>query len=147
MLRTRLKQPHLLVLALLGLLSACTGSAESHPSGPVLVEIISLDHAPIRPTTEEASALAQEFGQDVTLVTYQFGTPEGDTFAEENGLDEHTPIAIFINGEPEFEIDGRAVQFQSFPQGGGTGIVAEGEWTFDDLRTVLTDVVGNSQGG
>ncbi len=129
------------------LLFAACSSDGSEADGPVLVEIISLDHAPIRPTTDEAADLVAEYGEGVVLSNYHFGTPEGDSFAEENGLTDHTPIAIFINGESKFDIDGHQVQFFSFPQGEGTGVVAEGDWTFDDLRTILTSAVGDPATG
>ncbi len=126
----------LLGLSAAVLLSACA-SGGSEADGPVRVEIISLDHAPIRSATTEVSDLAAEYGEDIILSTYQFDTPEGDSFAEDNGITEHTPIAIFINGETGFDVDGRTVNFLSFPQGGGTGFVADGDWTIDDLRAVL----------
>lgn len=137
-----------LVLALMAsvLLVACSSSG-SEADGPVRVEIISLDHAPIRPATEKVSDLAAEYGEDVTVSVYHFGTPEGDSFADDNGVTDHTPIAIFVNGESEFDIDGRTVQFLSFPQGEGTGIVAEGDWTVDDLRAVLDRAVLDLQAG
>jgi hypothetical protein len=115
------------------ILTACGSVAD----GPVLVEIISLDHAPIRPTAAEALAAATTYGDKVTVLTYNFDTPEGAAFAEEKGLTEHTPIAIFVNGEMSFEVNGRSVTFFSFPQGEGTGMVAEGTWTMADLRAVL----------
>ncbi len=116
------------------LLSACSsGQAD----GPVQVEIISLDHSPIRPTVQEVKDIAAEFGDAVAVQSYTFDTPEGDSFAEARGMEEHTPVAVFINKELEFEVNGRTVKFYSFPQGGGTDMVAEGEWTMDDLRAVL----------
>lgn len=119
---------------LLLVLAACgAGQADS----PVQVEIISLDHAPIRPAVQEALDVAAEYGDKVTVQSYDFDTPEGVAFAEEYGLTEHTPIAVFVNGEMAFELDGRSVKFYSFPQGEGTGMVAEGVWTMDDLRAVL----------
>lgn len=128
------------------LLAACS-SGGSEADGPVLVEIISLDHAPVRPAVEEASGLVAEYGEDVTLSTYHFDTPDGDSFAEERGITDHTPIVIFIDGESEFEIDSRTVRFLSFPQGGGTGLVADGDWTIDDLRTVLDRVAFDVSSG
>lgn len=138
----------LLVLALVGsvFLAACSSSG-SEGGGPVQVEIISLDHAPIRPVTEEASDLATEYGEDVTLSTYHFDTPDGDSFAAGNRITDHTPIAIFVNGESEFDVDGRAVQFLSFPQGEGTGVVADGDWTIADLRAVLDRAVLDVESG
>jgi hypothetical protein len=121
-------------LSLLLLLSACgTGQAD----GPVQVEIISLDHSPIRPAVQEVKDVAAEYGDKVTVQSYNFDTPEGAAFAQEHDLTEHTPIAIFVNGKMEFELDGRPVKFHSFPQNGGTDMVAEGQWTMADLRAVL----------
>jgi hypothetical protein len=105
--------------------------------GAVRVEIVSLDHAPIRPAVQDALAVAAEFGDKVTAQTYTFGTPAGDAFAKEHDLTEHTPLAIFVNGEMDFEVDGRSITFYSFPQGEGTGMVAEGVWTMADFRAVL----------
>lgn len=128
------------------LLAACgtvqvNDPAQLNGSAPakdaVLVEVISLDHAPIRPAVQEALEVAAEFGDKVTVRTYNFGTPEGDAFAAERDLTDHTPIAIFVNGEMEFEVDGRFITFYSFPQGEGTGMVAEGVWTMADFRAVL----------
>ncbi len=123
----------LLITGFIMLLTACGGGAD----GPVQVEIISLDHSPIRPAVQEVEAVVAEFGEQATVQSYHFDTPEGDAFAEEHSLEDHTPIAVFVNGEMEFEVNGRSVKFYSFPQGGGTGMVAEGVWTMDDLRAVL----------
>ena len=119
---------------LLLVLAACGGG---QADGPVQVEIISLDHAPIRPAVQEVLDVAAEYGGKVTVQSYNFDTPEGVAFAEEHGLTEHTPIAVFVDGEMKSEMDGRTVKFYSFPQGDGTGMVAEGVWTMDDLRAVL----------
>ena len=125
----------LAIFSLLLLISAaCSGG---QVDGPVQVEIISLDHAPIRPVVQEVLEVAAEYGDKVTVQSYNFDTPEGVAFAEEHGLTEHTPIAVFVNGEMESEINGRPIKFYSFPQGEGTGMVAEGVWTMDDLRAVL----------
>jgi hypothetical protein len=115
-------------------LAACGGG---QANGPVQVDIISLDHAPIRPAMQEAIDVAAEYGDKVMVQSYKFDTSEGEAFAEAHSLMEHTPIAIFVNGEMEFEVDGRTVKFHSFPQGAGTGMVAEGVWTMADLRAVL----------
>jgi len=128
--------------ALAVLVSSCgSGGSAVAVEGPVRVEIISLDHAPIRPATEAAAAIAGEYGGDVAVSTYHFDTADGAAFAEDQGLTDHVPIAIFINGRSEFEIDGRSVSFSSFPQGDGTGVVADGDWTMDDLRLVLDRAV------
>ena len=123
----------LLVSGFLMLLVACNVKTDES----VQVGIISLDHAPIRPAVQEALDVMAEYGDKITVQSYDFDTPEGVAFAEEQGLTEHTPMAIFVNGKMSFEVNGRSVKFYSFPQGTGTGMVAEGEWTMDDLRAVL----------
>lgn len=130
----------LLIGSLILLLAACSAELVNGPvqtDDTVLVEIISLDHSPIRPAVQEVKDVAAEFDDKVTVQSYNFGTPEGAAFAEAHGLSEHTPIAVFINGEMEFEVDGHPVKFYSFPQNTGTGMVAEGVWTMDDLQAVL----------
>ena len=123
----------MLFLLAITLLAACSGA----PDGPIQVDIISLDHAPVRPVVEEVLGVTAEYGDKVTVIAYDFDTPEGAAFAEEQGLTEHTPVAIFVDGEMAFEINGRSVEFYSFPQGAGTGMVADGAWTMADLRVVL----------
>ena len=91
------------------LLVGCTVSETA--GGPVQVEVISLDHAPIRPVTEEVLAIAAEYGDKVSVTVYDFSTEEGAAFAAERGLTDHTPIAIFINQEMAYEVDGRLVRF------------------------------------
>ena len=116
------------------LLAACGGGADV----PTTVEIIHLNHAPILPTVAAVEALLAEYGDRVTWQTYDFDTDEGQAFAEDHGLFDHTPIAVFIDGEMEVEVNGRPVKFYSFPQGEGVGgMVAEGGWSLDDLRAAL----------
>ncbi len=135
----------LATLALLLLILAACSSASPQtasqgadvPEGAVLVEIAYLGHGPVRPILAEFDALVAEYGDSVAVLHYDFGTPEGEAFAEERDLTDHTPIAIFVNGEMEVELDGRAVKFYSFPQGQGTDVVPDGVWTMADLQAVL----------
>lgn len=127
----------MLVLATIAIVGCSSNGTQTEASGPVQVAVISLDHAPIRSAAQEAAEAARQYGGQVNVVTYDFNSPEGEEFAAENGLTAHTPIAILINGQSEFEIDGRTIQFTSFPAGTGTGAVPDGNWTMDDLRTVL----------
>ena len=130
-------------LSLLLLLAAC---GTDQPLGPVQVEIISLDHAPIRPAGQKVMEMAAEYGEKVTVQRYDFDTPEGEAFAQEHDLTDHTQIAIFVNGKMDFELDGRPIKFHSFPQNGGTGMVPDGQWTMADLRAVLDQATNISTG-
>jgi len=128
----------LLMLAACSSTSSQSGSQVAGvPEGAVLVEIAYLNHGPVRPILSDIDVLLADYGGKVVVERYDFGTPEGQTFAEERGLSDHTPIAIFVNGQTEFDLDGRPVEFYSFPQGQGTGVVPDGAWTLDDLRAIL----------
>ena len=107
------------------------------PEGSVLVEIAYLNHGPVRSILTEIDTLLVDYDGKVAVQRYDFGTLEGEAFAGERGLTDHTPIAIFVNGQMEFDLDGRTVEFYSFPQGQGTGVVPDGAWTLDDLQVIL----------
>jgi hypothetical protein len=107
------------------------------PPGTVSVDIIALNHPPLRPVLAEVDQLLAAYGARVHVTHYDFDTPEGASFATKMGLNGHIPMVIFINGKDTFTLNGRKVTFESFPQGQGTGMVADGAWTTADLDTVL----------
>ena len=47
------------------------------------------------------------------------------------------PVAIFIGGKNEFEINGKKVILNNFPQGDSFIPGFEGNWNYDDLRRIL----------
>jgi len=127
-------------------LTAC-GSATSTPVVPaqsdtVTVDIIYLNHPPVIAVLDQVDAVLQPYGDMIKIVRYDFDTTEGATFAEKMGITGHDPLAIFVNGSQSFNLDGRTVIFNSFPQGAGTGMVPDGAWTTDDLDAVLKIVTG-----
>jgi hypothetical protein len=107
------------------------------PAGAVSVDIIALNHPPLRPVLAEVDQLLTPYGAKVHVTHYDFDTPEGANFAQKMGLSGHIPLVIFVNGKDTFTLNGRKVSFESFPQGQGTGMVADGAWTTADLDTVL----------
>jgi len=131
-------------------LAACGTSAAPTPVAPdvkpgtVVVEVIYLNHPPVRPVLTAVDTLLANYGERVSVARYDLDTPEGADLAKAKGLTEHTPLAIFINGSMDFTVGGRAVQFYSFPQGQGTGMVAEGVWTIEDLQDVLDEATSQS---
>jgi len=131
-------------------LSACaTGAAPSSENqsiepGTAVVEIAFLNHPPVRSVLTDVDDLLATYGDRVSVVRYDFDTPEGESFAQARGLTEHTPLAIFVNGSMEFAVGGRTVAFYSFPQSQGTGAVPDGNWTLEDLRHVLDEATSES---
>ena len=136
----------LLMIGFLLTLTACrSGTPEPVvpvPSETVTVDILYLNHPPVLPILEEVGSALKPYGERAKVTRYDFDTPEGAAFAQKMGITEHDPLAIFVNGSQSFDLNGRTVTFNSFPQGGGTGMVAEGAWTVADLDTVLKSILG-----
>ncbi|HEX9924183.1 MAG TPA: hypothetical protein VGD99_16120 [Anaerolineae bacterium] len=138
----------LLIAFLVGfLLTGCgaeAAPAQALPPAPpdvTTVELVYLNHGPVRSVLADIDKLLAGYGEQVYVARYDVGTPEGEAFVQAKGLTGHTPLAISINGSMEFTMGDRAVKFYSFPQGQGTFIAADGDWTLDDLRQVLDRLV------
>jgi len=112
------------------------GETNAKP-GVLVVELIYLNHGPVRNVVTDIDNLLEGYGEQIHITRYSFGSSEGKSFAELRKLDGHIPLAVFINGSMKFKVDNRSVDFISFPQGGGTGFVADGEWSMDDLKQVI----------
>lgn len=128
-------------------MTACSGAASSSAftstlaPGVVAVDIVFLNHPPVRDVLTQVDPVLAAYGAKVSVTRYDFDTPEGAAFAEKKGLTGHSPLAIFVNGAQTFDVDGRTVTFESFPQGAGTGVVPDGAWTVADLDSVLQSLV------
>ncbi len=139
-----MKTKSLWLIMIAALLAACGTSATpaTNPTprpGTVTVEIAYLNHPPVRPVLQEVDNLLATYGDRVSVARYDFDTPAGADFAKAKGVTGHTPVAIFVNGSMDFTVDGHAVKFYSFPKGQdfGMGMVADGDWTIQDLQHVL----------
>src|SRR3972149_2805338 len=97
--------------------------------GVVTVEIAYLNHPPVRPVLSDVDKVMASYGDKVSVSRYDFDTPEGAAFAKSRNLDEHTPIAIFLDGKMEFKLGDRQVKVFSFPPGPRTGAVPAGRGT------------------
>ncbi len=140
----------MLELGVLVVLTACGANPLAPASAPVVpaptgsatVEVVYLNHPPVLPILQEIDAVLKPYGDKVKLTRYDFDTSAGAAFAQQKGLVGHDPIAIFVNGSQSFKLDGRTVTFNSFPQGGGTGMVPDGAWSVADLDAVLKKITG-----
>ena len=136
----------LFIIGVILTLTACgAGTPESvapAPSETATVDIIYLNHPPVLPILQEIDAVLNPYGDKVKVTRYDFDTTEGAAFAKKMGITGHDPLAIFVNGSQSFDLDGRTVTFNSFPQGVGTGMVPDGAWTVADLATVLKKILG-----
>ena len=142
----------LLPMMLVSILAACGTATPSSTDKPavksvaqdtVTVEILYLDHGPVRSVLSELEAAVTRVEDRVSLRMYKAGDADGEAFAEAHDITEHTPLAIFIDGSMEHKLDGRSVKFYSFPQGQGTGVVQDGDWAMADFDAILTQLAGS----
>jgi hypothetical protein len=111
------------------------------PASPVTVEVLYMNHGPLRPTIEQIRQVVAGYGEKVAASWYNFESREGETFMASKGIRQHIPLAIWVNGKTAVPVEGKDVQLMGFPSGSGPAPF-QGKWTMDDLRKaldVLTD--------
>lgn len=129
----------LVLVAAMLILAGCSGARAVTGGTPavVTVDIAYLDHPPVMAVLDQVNRVLAKYGDHLKVSRYDLDTPAGDTFAKAKRLTGHTPLAIFINGSMDVTLNGHRVRFYSFPQGEGTGMVAEGGWTLEALDAAL----------
>ena len=120
------------VAALLLLSSPITGRSAS----PVVVDILYMNHGPLRPTVEQIKQVLSGYGEKVSSSWYDFESKEGEKFMAQKGIRQHIPLVIWVNGKPTVSVEGKDVQLMGFPSGSGPAPF-QGKWTMEDLRKAL----------
>jgi hypothetical protein len=118
------------VLLLLSL--PITGRSDS----PVSVDILYMNHGPLRPTVEQIKQVLSGYGDKVSSSWYDFESRDGEKFMAQKGLKQHIPLVIWVNGKPAVSVAGKEVQLMGFPSGSGPAAF-QGKWTMEDLRKAL----------
>ena len=120
-------------VAILVLLSfPITGRSAS----PVMVDILYMNHGPLRPTVEQIRKVLSGYGDKISSSWYDFESKEGERFMAQKGLKQHIPLVIWVNGKPAVSVEGKDVQLMGFPSGSGPAAF-QGKWTMEDLRKAL----------
>jgi hypothetical protein len=120
-------------IALLVLLSSpMTGRS----ANPVVVDVLYMNHGPLRPTVEQIRQILSGYGDKVSSSWYDFESKEGEKFMAQKGLKQHIPLAIWVNGKPAVSVEGKNVELMGFPSGSGPAPF-QGKWTMEDLRKAL----------
>jgi hypothetical protein len=110
--------------------------ATGRTASPVMVEILYMNHGPLRPTVEQIRQVLLGYGERVNSSWYDFESKEGGKFMAQKGLKQHIPLIIWVNGKSAVSIDGKDVQLMGFPSGSGPAPF-QGKWTMEDLRKAL----------
>jgi hypothetical protein len=105
-------------------------------ASPVMVEILYMNHGPLRPTVEQIRQVLSGYGEKVNSSWYDFESKEGEKFMAQRGIRQQIPLIIWVNGRSAVSIDGKDVQLMGFPSGSGPAPF-QGKWAMEDLRKAL----------
>ncbi len=126
------------------------GRADLASAGPGhRLEILYMNHGPMRPTIAKIRDLLAPHTGSIQAVWYDFDTPAGKRFMKDKKLKGHIPLLLVLDGRSDFLVNGRPVRLQGFPSGAGPFKSVEGDWSLEDLQTILAEQVRqkNEHGG
>jgi hypothetical protein len=121
---------HVLAVLLVLLPAAASGGH------PVEVDVLYMNHAPLRGTIDELKAVLGRYGPRVTVTWHDTETEEGQKFMASKGLTGHIPLVIWVNDAFKHQVDGKELSFTGFPAGSGPAFF-QGKWTMADLQKTL----------
>jgi hypothetical protein len=101
------------------------------------VEIFYLPHPPAEAVVRDVESVLEKHG-GFKVVKYSFDDPRNKKLLAQYNLREHMPLVIFINGRNEFSLGKRKVVFKNFPKGNSFVPMFEGNWSYQDLESVLS---------
>ena len=134
-----------LVLVAVSLIIFSWNESASAAAKPARVEILYMNHGPLRPTIKKIKTLLNDYQETIQAAWYDVNQQSGQNFMQEHKLNGHIPLLILVNGRSDFSIDGRAVLLQGFPTGASPFKQVEGNWSLDDLRIILDQQVSQQQ--
>lgn len=112
-----------------------------YPDSPVTVDILYMNHGPLRPTVEQVRQILSGYGDQVKASWYDFESKEGEKFMAQKGIRQHIPLMIWLNGKPTVPLEGKEIQLMGFPSGSGPAPF-QGKWAMEDFRRALDQLTG-----
>ena len=108
---------------------------------PVKVEILYMNHGPLQDSIEGIKKVLTQYKGKVTVSWYDFESKEGEEFMAKKGITQHVPLAIWLDDQVKFKVEGKDLMFAGFPTGAGPASF-QGKWTMTDLQKVLAQLTG-----
>ena len=115
------------------------GLAQISTAAEVRLDILFMNHGPMRPTVTKIKTLLEGYGNNVKAEWYDADLKSGKSFMRDQNITGHIPLLIQINGQSKFTIDERPVTLQGFPTGAAPFKRVEGDWSLDDLKYLLDE--------
>ncbi len=108
---------------------------------PVKVEVLYMNHGPLQDSLEGIKKVFSQYKGKVNVSWYEFESKEGEEFMAKKKITQHIPLAIWMDGQAKFKVDGKDIVFAGFPTGSGPAFF-QGKWTNADLQKVLDQLTG-----
>ena len=130
----------IMIPCLLGL-AIFAASLSTHADVPSKVEVLYMNHGPLRATINQMKTVFSSYGGKVSVSWYDVDTQEGEQFMVKKGIRQHIPLVIWIDGTPKVTVGLKQITFAGFPTGSGPAFF-QGKWTLEDLRAALNQATG-----
>ena len=108
---------------------------------PVKVEVLYMNHGPLQDSIEGIKKVFSQYKGKVAVSWYDFESKEGEEFMARKKITQHIPLAIWMEDQVKFKVDGKDLVFAGFPTGSGPAFF-QGKWTMADLQKVLDQLTG-----
>jgi hypothetical protein len=131
----------ILFTLLLFCLCAAPVVALAADSKPVRVEVLYMNHGPLKPTLQKMADTFARFKGSVEVSWHDFESADGEKFMAAKGIKNHVPLMIWIGGKETLPVDGTPVTFTGFPSGSGPAMF-QGKWSIDLLAKALSQATG-----
>lgn len=109
------------------------------PEEPVQIDLLYMNHGPVRPTLRELEKLFMGYGDRIAVHRYEFFSEEGKQFKTEKGINAHIPLVLWIDGKSTLEVNGTPILFRGFPTGSGPASF-QGKWNMEVLKEALDQI-------
>lgn len=114
---------------------------QSSAANKIQVDILYMNHGPMRPTVAKIKTLLDSYGNSVQASWYDVDQPAGKSYMKKQKIVGHIPMLIMIDGQSDFSIDGKEIQLRGLPTGASPFKRVEGNWSPDDLKLLLDEKV------
>ena len=108
---------------------------------PVKVEVLYMNHGPLQASLQEIRNMFSQYKGKIAVSWYDFESKEGEEFMAKKKITQHIPLAIWMDDQVKFQVDGKDITFAGFPTGSGPAFF-QGKWTMADLQKVLAQITG-----
>ncbi len=107
----------------------------------VKVEVLYMNHGPLQASLQEIRNVFSQYKGKIAVSWYDFESKEGEEFMARKKITQHIPLAIWMDDQVKFKVDGKDTVFAGFPTGSGPAFF-QGKWTMADLQKVLNQLTG-----